>query len=173
MNFFLLGTLRPTAKVVGNTLQHVFMAMEYVEHELKVLLVQHAFAVAEQKCLLRQLLAGVAHLHLNWTGTRRGARLGQTVGWESGVLMSFSSLNGFPFYFGELSIRDNSHLGTFLLSLRIVFDHRPHRSSRRRSFGRSTARIVHRDLKTSNILLDRRRVELSARRAGHVFFHKK
>lgn len=52
--------------VVGNTLQHVFMVMEYVEHELKVLLVQHAFAVAEQKCLLRQLLAGVAHLHLNW-----------------------------------------------------------------------------------------------------------
>ena len=73
VNFFLLGTLRPTAKVVGNTLQHVFMVMEYVEHELKVLLVQHAFAVAEQKCLLRQLLAGVAHLHLKLDRNKTGS----------------------------------------------------------------------------------------------------
>ncbi|CAE7503545.1 CDKG-2 [Symbiodinium natans] len=52
--------------VVGNTLQHIFMVMEYVEHELRVLLAKHKFAVAEMKCLLVQLLRGVGHLHQCW-----------------------------------------------------------------------------------------------------------
>ena len=33
---------------------------------LKVLITQHRFAVAEMKCLLRQLLLGLAHLHAMW-----------------------------------------------------------------------------------------------------------
>ena len=53
-------------EVVGNTLQHIFMVMEYVEHELRVLLAKHKFAVAEMKCLLVQLLRGVGHLHQCW-----------------------------------------------------------------------------------------------------------
>ncbi|CAE7765345.1 CDKG-2 [Symbiodinium sp. CCMP2456] len=52
--------------VVGNSLQHIFMVMEYVEHELKVLLSKHIFAIAEMKCLLVQLLRGVGHLHQCW-----------------------------------------------------------------------------------------------------------
>ena len=53
-------------KVIGNSLQHIFMVMEYVEHELKVLLSKHVFAIAEMKCLLIQLLRGVGHLHQCW-----------------------------------------------------------------------------------------------------------
>ncbi|CAJ1332077.1 unnamed protein product, partial [Effrenium voratum] len=52
--------------VVGNTLQHVFMVMEYIEHELKLLVAQLAFGVADVKCLLRQLLTGLQFLHKNW-----------------------------------------------------------------------------------------------------------
>ena len=52
--------------VLGNTMHHVYMVMEYIEHELKVLISQQRFAVAEMKCLLRQLLCGVAHLHSQW-----------------------------------------------------------------------------------------------------------
>ncbi|CAE7628304.1 CDKG-2 [Symbiodinium pilosum] len=52
--------------VVGNTLQHIFMVMEYVEHELRVLLAKHSFATAEMKCLLVQMLRGVGHLHQRW-----------------------------------------------------------------------------------------------------------
>lgn len=33
---------------------------------LKVLITQQRFAVAEMKCLLRQLLLGLAHLHAMW-----------------------------------------------------------------------------------------------------------
>lgn len=55
--------------MVGNTLQHVYMVMEYVEHELKVLIARHSFGAAEMKCLLRQLLYGLAHLHANWSLT--------------------------------------------------------------------------------------------------------
>ena len=58
--------LDPCPEVVGNTLQHIFMVMEYVEHELRVLLAKHSFATAEMKCLLVQMLRGVGHLHQRW-----------------------------------------------------------------------------------------------------------
>lgn len=43
----------------------VFMVMEYMEHELKDLIerTKYNFSTAEIKCLLRQLLQGVAHFH--------------------------------------------------------------------------------------------------------------
>merc|ERR1712232_268385 len=42
------------------------MVMEYAEHELKALLERHSFASAEIKCLMKQLLSAVAHLHERW-----------------------------------------------------------------------------------------------------------
>lgn len=52
--------------VVGSTQQHVFMVLDYAEHELKQVLAKHRFATAEAKCLLSQLLDGLAHLHEKW-----------------------------------------------------------------------------------------------------------
>ena len=54
--------------VVGESLDAVFLVMEFVEHELKDLMATLArpFSVAEVKCLLLQLLEGVAYLHHNW-----------------------------------------------------------------------------------------------------------
>eukprot|EP00929_Paragymnodinium_shiwhaense_P050273 TRINITY_DN25320_c0_g1_i7.p1 TRINITY_DN25320_c0_g1~~TRINITY_DN25320_c0_g1_i7.p1 ORF type:complete len:278 (-),score=49.75 TRINITY_DN25320_c0_g1_i7:614-1447(-) len=51
---------------VGTSPLHIFMVMEYAEHALNILLEKHSFGVAEVKCLLKQLLAGVAHLHSRW-----------------------------------------------------------------------------------------------------------
>jgi len=51
---------------VGNSPLHIFMVMEYAEHELKALLDKHSFAAAEVKCLMKQLLRGVSHLHSRW-----------------------------------------------------------------------------------------------------------
>jgi len=42
------------------------MVMEYVEHELKVLIDKHRFSIAEMKCLQKQLLSGVNYLHEQW-----------------------------------------------------------------------------------------------------------
>jgi cell division cycle 2-like protein len=52
--------------VVGKSYLHIFMVMEYAEHELRALLQRHEFTVAERKCLLRQLLRGMEHLHARW-----------------------------------------------------------------------------------------------------------
>lgn len=52
--------------VVGSSHRHIFMVMEYIEHELKVLIDRHRFSVAEVKCLLRQLLCGARYLHEHW-----------------------------------------------------------------------------------------------------------
>eukprot|EP00914_Ancora_sagittata_P025537 GHVO01050624.1.p1 GENE.GHVO01050624.1~~GHVO01050624.1.p1 ORF type:complete len:461 (+),score=55.48 GHVO01050624.1:873-2255(+) len=54
--------------VVGKTQHHVYMVMEYVEHELKVLLEENkpAFSLSEKKSLLQQLLRGLTYLHSNW-----------------------------------------------------------------------------------------------------------
>lgn len=52
--------------VVGNSPLHIFMVMEYAEHELRALLERHSFSVAEVKCLMKQLLSGVDHLHERW-----------------------------------------------------------------------------------------------------------
>lgn len=52
--------------VVGVSSSHIFMVMEYVEHELKVLINNHRFSIAEMKCLLRQLVDGVHYIHEMW-----------------------------------------------------------------------------------------------------------
>jgi len=52
--------------VVGKTNMHVFMVMEYAEHELRALLQRYRFGVAEVKCLMNQLLSGVGYLHKQW-----------------------------------------------------------------------------------------------------------
>jgi len=54
--------------VVGNSLDSIFMVMEFMEHDLKALMdsMRHPFTVAEVKCLMRQLLSGMAYLHDNW-----------------------------------------------------------------------------------------------------------
>ena len=55
------------AQVVGNNAK-VFMVMEFVEHDLKNLMasMKHPFTRSEVKCLMRQLVDGVAFLHENW-----------------------------------------------------------------------------------------------------------
>jgi serine/threonine protein kinase len=54
--------------VVGSSLDKVYMVMELLEHDLKAVLAAMTapFTQAEVKCLLRQLLDGVAHLHAHW-----------------------------------------------------------------------------------------------------------
>lgn len=51
--------------VVGRSLDSIFMVMEFMEHDLKGLLESQRtpFTVSEVKCLLLQLLSGVAYLH--------------------------------------------------------------------------------------------------------------
>jgi len=71
--------------VTGNTAQHIFMVMEYVEHELKVLIGKHSFSVAEMKCLLLQLLSGVEHLHDHWV-VHRDLKTTNTLLNRSGIL---------------------------------------------------------------------------------------
>lgn len=49
----------------------IFIVMDYVEHDLKSLMetMRHkkqTFMPGEIKCLLKQLLLAVAHLHDNW-----------------------------------------------------------------------------------------------------------
>ena len=55
--------------VVGNSLDSVFMVMEFCEHDLKGLMetMRVPFSVPEVKCLMAQLFAGVAYMHENWT----------------------------------------------------------------------------------------------------------
>lgn len=55
--------------VVGSSLDMVFMVMEYADHDLKSVMdrrMNQPFSTAEIKCLMRQLLDGVAYLHANW-----------------------------------------------------------------------------------------------------------
>jgi len=53
--------------VVGN-LNNIFIVMEYVEHDLKTLMeeIKTPFLQSEVKCLMKQLLSAMAHLHDNW-----------------------------------------------------------------------------------------------------------
>lgn len=51
---------------VGITQNHIFMVLDYAEHELKVLIERHRFGVAEIKCLMAQLLDGIQYLHDLW-----------------------------------------------------------------------------------------------------------
>ncbi|KAI3981676.1 hypothetical protein MKX01_020619 [Papaver californicum] len=54
--------------VVGSNLDSIFMAMEYMEHDLKGLMesMKQPFSQSEVKCLMLQLLEGVKYLHDNW-----------------------------------------------------------------------------------------------------------
>jgi len=50
---------------------HIFMVMELMDHDLKSLMddkrtMSRPFSIAEVKCLMQQLLAGVAYLHDQW-----------------------------------------------------------------------------------------------------------
>lgn len=48
---------------------NVFLVMEYADHDLKSVMdkrMKKPFTIAEVKCLMLQLLAGVAYLHKNW-----------------------------------------------------------------------------------------------------------
>ena len=53
---------------VGSTKDKIFIAMEFLEHDLKGLMetMKSKFTIGEVKTLMRQLLAGVGHLHDNW-----------------------------------------------------------------------------------------------------------
>lgn len=54
--------------VVGNSLDSIFMVMEYMEHDLKGLMetMKQPFSQSEVKCLMLQLLEGMSFLHDNW-----------------------------------------------------------------------------------------------------------
>lgn len=55
--------------VVGYSLDAVFMVMEYADHDLRSVMkdrMKQPFTTAEVKCLMLQLLSGVAYLHDNW-----------------------------------------------------------------------------------------------------------
>jgi cell division cycle 2-like protein len=54
--------------VTTPSLNHIFIVMEYVEHDLKSLMEDMAspFVLSEIKTMILQLLSGVAHLHKHW-----------------------------------------------------------------------------------------------------------
>ncbi|XP_025201060.1 cyclin-dependent kinase 11B isoform X1 [Melanaphis sacchari] len=57
--------------VVGSNMDKIFIVMDYVEHDMKSLMEtmrqkKQSFTAAEVKCLMRQLLMAVDHLHDNW-----------------------------------------------------------------------------------------------------------
>jgi len=60
------GVVRLHEVVMGSTSLHIFMVMEYCEHELRTLLQRYTLSVAEVKCLMKQLFSAVAYLHSRW-----------------------------------------------------------------------------------------------------------
>lgn len=54
--------------VTGKKSSEIFMVMEYMEHDLKMLMksMQQVFRQSEVKCLLQQLLEATAAMHENW-----------------------------------------------------------------------------------------------------------
>lgn len=54
--------------VVGDTINHVYLVMEFVEHDLKTLLttMRTPFLLSEIKTLMKQLLSAVALMHSRW-----------------------------------------------------------------------------------------------------------
>ncbi|ETW57450.1 CMGC/CDK protein kinase [Plasmodium falciparum Palo Alto/Uganda] len=54
--------------VFGKHLNDIYLVMEYIEHELKMILDNKSpsFTISELKCLLKQLLSGINYLHRNW-----------------------------------------------------------------------------------------------------------
>jgi cell division cycle 2-like protein len=66
----LLGISHPNIVAIreilaGNSVDKVYVVMEYMEHELKHLMenTQHVFTWGETKSLLQQLLRGIEYLH--------------------------------------------------------------------------------------------------------------
>ena len=53
---------------VGSTKDKIFIAMEFLEHDLKGLMetMKSKFTIGEVKTLMGQLMDGVGHLHDNW-----------------------------------------------------------------------------------------------------------
>lgn len=69
LNFHHPNIVNVNEVVVGASLDQIFMVMEFMEHDLKALMddqMTQPFSVAEVKCLMQQLLEGVAYLHDNW-----------------------------------------------------------------------------------------------------------
>ena len=54
--------------MISNVNSSVYLAMEWCDHDLCALqeAMRRPFTIAETKCVMRQLLAGVAHLHDSW-----------------------------------------------------------------------------------------------------------
>jgi cell division cycle 2-like protein len=57
--------------VVGSIMDHIFIVMDFVQHDLKTLMEtlrkkEQVFLPGEVKCLMIQLLRAIAHLHDNW-----------------------------------------------------------------------------------------------------------
>ncbi|CAI2343806.1 unnamed protein product [Caenorhabditis sp. 36 PRJEB53466] len=57
--------------LVGSNMDKIYMAMEFVEHDMKSLLDtmnrrNKRFSTGEQKTLMRQLLSGIEHMHKLW-----------------------------------------------------------------------------------------------------------
>jgi len=54
--------------VVGNSVDDIYIVMEFIEHDLKGLLqsMKHPFTAAEIKTIMFQLLSALHHLHSNW-----------------------------------------------------------------------------------------------------------
>eukprot|EP01060_Flectonema_neradi_P012011 TRINITY_DN18931_c0_g1_i1.p1 TRINITY_DN18931_c0_g1~~TRINITY_DN18931_c0_g1_i1.p1 ORF type:complete len:420 (+),score=57.76 TRINITY_DN18931_c0_g1_i1:85-1344(+) len=54
--------------VVGSEKDQIFLAMEYIEHDVRKLITdfKFKFTIPQVKCLMRQLLSGVGYLHQNW-----------------------------------------------------------------------------------------------------------
>jgi cell division cycle 2-like protein len=54
--------------VVGGSHQNIYLVMEFLEHDLRDLMdeMKTPFLASEIKCLMRQLLSGVAFLHEHW-----------------------------------------------------------------------------------------------------------
>ena len=62
------NVMRVHEMVVGSTIDHVYMVMEFMEHDLKQLMgaLPQPFEPSEVKCLMAQLLGGVAYMHSRW-----------------------------------------------------------------------------------------------------------
>ncbi|KAI5303005.1 hypothetical protein KEM56_000130 [Ascosphaera pollenicola] len=54
--------------VVGDSLDDVYLVMDFIEHDLKILLedMQEPFLPSEMKTIMRQLIAGTEYLHSHW-----------------------------------------------------------------------------------------------------------
>ena len=57
--------------VVGSNMDRIFIVMDFVEHDMKSLMEtmrekKQVFLPGEVKCLMKQLLSAIAHLHDNW-----------------------------------------------------------------------------------------------------------